>query len=92
MEEYTIIESDKKQAHVSLWLYAFDLFFILVWAVVAYGLRNMVAIKLRIPYGIFTMACAIMLTFQSKYNHKRHMFQTILIYLQKDIFVYHPIK
>ena len=35
MEEYTIIESDKKQAHVSLWLYAFDLFFILVWAVVA---------------------------------------------------------
>lgn len=59
MEEYTIIESDKKQAHVSLWLYAFDLFFILVWAVVAYGLRNMVAIKLRIPYGIFTMSVMI---------------------------------
>ena len=26
MEEYTIIESDKKQAHVSLWLYIRPLF------------------------------------------------------------------
>lgn len=91
MAQYTAPEEIKSEAHVVLWIYARDFFFLLIFGYVAYALVGMVAKPFQIFYIIFTIVYAILFTIPSPFNKKRRIYQSLLIYLKKDISIYHPI-
>lgn len=91
MAQYTAPEEIKSESHVGLWLYARDFFFFLIFSYVAYALKGMVAKPFQIPYMIFSIVYAIFFTIPSPFNKKRRIYQSLAIYLKKDISIYHPI-
>ena len=91
MAQYTAPKEINSESHIFLWLFAFDFFFILVYIMVSLMLKNLVATKFQVPFMIFSIICAITLTLPSPYNKKRRIYQTILIYCNRDGSVYHQI-
>ena len=92
MSKYYSAKEIKSQSKISWHIYAFDFFFLLIYGVVAYMMRGRVSSHLKILYGIFSVIVAIGLTLPSPYNHGRRMFQSIFLYLRKDMNTYHPIR
>ena len=91
MAKYTAPEEISSESKVTLWMYAFDFFFILIYLIVSYLIRDMVVSKFKIFYAIFSLVCAIAFTLPSPFNKKRRFFQSLLIFIHKDRSVYHPL-
>lgn len=91
-EEYTITREIRSETKVGLGIYAFDFFFLIIYAMVTFILRYMVHEALYVPFLIFSLLMAIFLTLPSAYNRKRRHYQSIIILLKKDYCVFRPVK
>lgn len=68
----------------------FDLFFMMIYFFVSYGLMSYVHPKLRIVFMVFSLFCALFLTSKSNLNKQRRNYESIYYLLLKDISVYRP--
>lgn len=91
MGQYNLLDDVKSEAHVSAWLYAFDFIFLIGYIYFSFLIKTLVARPFQIPFMIYSVICAILLTIPSPFNRKRRMYQSILIYLKRDQTIYHPV-
>lgn len=92
MSRYLFAKELKSESKVAWFIYAVDFLFIIIFMVCANIFSFKVSSVLEIPYYIFSFIVAILLTMKSPYNHNRRMYQSLMIFLRKDIAIYHPIK
>ena len=83
----TEIESKNK---VSKHLNFGNLFFVVGYLMVAYMLKDMVHELLEIPYFIFSLLCAVLLSVPSGTNKGRTNLESLLLMLRNDRTVYRP--
>lgn len=88
---YTVTQEIKSETKVGKVIYVFDFFFIVIWIMVSYMLAYMVADELHVPFYIFSVIMAIILTMPSFANKKRRNYQSILLLVKKDRSVYKPV-
>lgn len=91
-EQYTIAQEIKSESKVGFVFYAFDFFFLIIYAIITYILANIVHEALVIPFWIFSLLMGLFLTMPSNLNRKRRNYQSIIIYLRKCTEVYRPVK
>lgn len=91
MGKYITTKEIKASAKIKWFIYASDFLFILVYMVFTYMLQSRVSKTLQIPFWIFSIISAILLTLPSPYNAKRRIYQSIILYLKKDYQVYSPV-
>ena len=91
-QEYTITQEIKSETKIQWGIYAFDFFFLIIYAIVTYMLSKVVHEALVVPFFLFSAAMGIFLTMPSMFNKKRRNYQSIIIYLKKDVAVYRPVK
>lgn len=72
--------------------YLKDIFFITLYWITFFFLRNLVASSIRIPYFIFNFIVAIILVIPSVWNPGKRMWQVILFAIRKDKKIYKPIS
>lgn len=89
---YIVSKEIKSETRVSKNIYAFDFLFIVMYMLVAFMLSEMVVDQLEIGFYIFSFIMAIFLTMPSAFNKKRRNYQTIILLLKRDTYVYRPIK
>lgn len=68
----------------------FDLFFMLGYVGISYGLMGMVHETLHIPFMIFSFLMAGFLTMKSTFNKKRRNYESLYFLISKDLTVYRP--
>lgn len=90
--KYTTTTEIKSESKISKWIYAFDFFFLIIYAVFTYMLQTMVSSKLRPVFWIFSIIVAISLTIPSPYNYRRRMYKSVILYLKRDQECYRPIR
>lgn len=88
---YIVTQEIKSETKVGKVIYVFDFFFLVVWIMVSYMLAYMVADELHVPFYIFSVIMAIILTMPSFSNKKRRNYQSILLLIKKDRAVYKPV-
>ncbi len=91
-ESYTMPQEIKSETKVMLWMYALDFFFLIAYMILTSLLANVVHQALQIPFWIFSIIMAVLLTLPSPINKKRRIYQTVIIYLKRDRCVYRPTK
>ena len=68
----------------------FDLFFVMLYVFLCYGLRIYVHPMLRVAFLVFSAAVAVFLISPSLGNKKRKNYESIYFLLARDVTVYHP--
>ena len=68
-----------------------DFFFIIIYMMAAYVLREMVSPSLRVLYMIFSALTGLYLTSKSRSNPGRRQYEALLLFITKDRAVYRPV-
>lgn len=87
-----IVQELNAPIKINRWLYLFDLFFLIGFVAVSFFFSRFVHSTLTIPYLLFSLIVAILLTLHSPYNPQKRIFQTVLFAIRKDRAGYHPIS
>lgn len=90
--EYIITREIKSQTKVIGKIYAYDFMFLVMYAIIVFFFKSLVAENLLIPYYIFSAVMALSLTAPSSFNKQRRNYQTLLIYIRHSDAVYRPVK
>ena len=88
---YIVTQEIKSETKVGKVIYVFDFLFIVVYIMVSYLLSYVVADELHVPFYIFSVIMAIILTMPSFANKKRRNYQSILLLVKKDRTIYKPV-
>lgn len=88
--KYIMPDEIKSETQVAKGMYVTDLFFVGGYMAVSYIASSIVSSKLHIPYYIFSIACALFLTWKSSSNRHRRNWESIVIYFRNDREVYYP--
>lgn len=91
--EYHVAQDLKSEMKLSsiFSIYARDIFFIVFMLAIAYVLNFLVAEKMKIVYWVVTVILSVVLVIPSTLNYKRRMYESLIIFLQKDMSVYYPL-
>lgn len=92
MARYKVTQELRSESKVAYNIYVKDFFFLIIYAGISLILGNAVHESLIVPFYIFSIAIALFLTLPSTFNKKRRNWQSILILLNKDEAIYHPVK
>lgn len=88
---YVIPHEIKSETRVAKNIYLFDFFFLIVYGGITALFANAVTASFLVMYWIFSILMGLLLISGSKANKKRRFYQSIIIYLKKDRYVYRPI-
>ena len=69
---------------------AYDLFFIVIYAAISFGLRSEVHDSLRGAFMIFSIVIAIFLSSKSSLNKKRKNYESLYLLITRDTANYRP--
>ncbi len=69
-----------------------DFFFFIFYMSTMYSLKTYVHPNLKYWYYAFSVICAITLTAPSPINHGCRMYKSLMLYIQRDESIYHPIR
>lgn len=69
---------------------AYDLFFIVIYAAISFGLRSEVHDSLRGAFMIFSIVIAIFLSSKSSLNKKRKNYESLYLLITRDTATYRP--
>lgn len=91
--EYHVTQDLKSEMKLSsiFSIYARDIFFMVFILAIAYILNFLVAEQMKIVYWVTTIILSVVLVIPSTLNYKRRMYESLLIFLQKDMSVYYPL-
>ena len=91
--EYHVTQDLKSEMKLSsiFSIYARDIFFMVFMLAIAYVLNFLVAEKMKIVYWVVTVILSVVLVIPSTLNYKRRMYESLIIFLQKDMIVYYPL-
>ncbi len=91
--EYHVAQDLKSEMKLSsiFSIYARDIFFMVFMLAIAYVLNFLVAEKMKIVYWVVTVILSVVLVIPSTLNYKRRMYESLIIFLQKDMSVYYPL-
>lgn len=91
--EYHVTQDLKSEMKLSsiFSIYARDIFFMVFMLAIAYVLNFLVAEKMKIVYWVVTVILSVVLVIPSTLNYKRRMYESLIIFLQKDMSVYYPL-
>lgn len=92
MARYKFAREIRGETKVTGFINVTDFFFLIFYMLIIYSLRTYVHSEFRILYYIFSVICAITLTMPSPINHGRRMYQTLLLYIQRDESRYRPVR
>lgn len=68
-----------------------DFFIIIIYLAITAILKTYVNESLIIPYWIFSIVMAIIMTCPSLTNKKRKVWQSIFLLMKKDVYTYKPV-
>ena len=83
-------ESLESKTRVYAGFEVFDLFFVMGYLMISYGLSDLVHDRLKIPFMIFSFLIAVFLTTKSTFNKKRRNYESIYFLIMKDVSTYRP--
>lgn len=91
--EYHVTQDLKSEMKLSsiFSIYARDIFFIVFVLAIASIVNYLVAEQMKIIYWIVTVVVSIVLIVPSTMNNKRRIYESLMIFLQKDSSVYYPL-
>ncbi len=91
--EYHVTQDLKSEMKLSsiFSIYARDIFFIVFILAVASVVNYLVAEQMKVIYWIVTVVVSIVLIVPSTMNNKRRIYESLMIFLQKDSSVYYPL-
>lgn len=91
--EYHVTQDLKSEMKLSsiFSIYARDIFFMIFTLAIAYVLNFLVAEQMKIVYWVVTVILSVVLVIPSTLNYKRRMYESLIIFLQKDMSVYYPL-
>jgi hypothetical protein len=89
--KHIVVKDIKSETKVFKFIYIQDFFFLLFYMSVIYLLGNLVNVLLLVPFYIFSGLVGIFLTVKSSWNVKRRNWESLFIYLRRDMEVYKPI-
>lgn len=91
--EYHVTQDLKSEMKLSsiFSIYARDIFFMVFTLAIAYVLNFLVAEQMKIVYWVVTVILSVVLVIPSTLNYKRRMYESLIIFLQKDMSVYYPL-
>ncbi len=90
--DFEMVQELKSSTKVIKWLYLFDLLFIGCYLAIMFMFVGYVHPVLTIPYHVFNVIAAMILTSPSPFNPKKRIFQSLLFIAKKDNKVYRPIS
>lgn len=88
--KYIVTEDIKSPSKVAKGMDVFDFFFILGYMAISVMLCNAVHSLFKVPFMIFSLVMAILLTAKSRHNKKRRNYESLILLLRKDRAVYSP--
>ena len=86
--KHIVVKDIKSETKVFKFIYIQDFFFLLFYMSVIYLLGNLVNVLLLVPFYIFSGLVGIFLTVKSSWNVKRRNWESLFIYLRRDMEVY----
>lgn len=92
--EYTsgaVVDELKSETKVYKGIMLQDFFFLIIYMMAAYILREFVSSSLRVIYMIFSAFTALYLTSKSGSNKNRRKYEAIMLFLKRDRTVYYPV-
>ena len=88
---YIVTQEIKSEAQYKKGFYSKDIMFVVVFMMVSYFLKPLVATKLQYPFLIGSLLIAVFLRTPAIYNKKRKTLDSLVIYMRRENTVYHPI-
>ena len=89
--KYVVAQEIKSETKVNKWIYLFDLFFVIIYSTVSLILGGAVHARLRIPFYLYSIICALFLTAKSRTNRHRRNYEAMILFLRRDREVYLPV-
>lgn len=92
--EYTsgaVVDELKSETKVYKGIMLQDFFFLIIYMMAAYVLREFVSSSLRVVYMIFSALIALYLTSKSSSNKNRRKYEAIILFMKRDRAVYYPV-
>lgn len=86
--KYLVAQEIKSETKVGKQIYLFDFYFLIIYMSVSLVLGNAVHSSLQVPFYIYSLLMALILTSKSYYNKKRRNYASIALMFQKDLQVY----
>ncbi len=87
----TVVEELKSETKVYKGIMLQDFFFMIIYMMIAYILREFVSSSLRIIYLLFSAGVALYLTSKSGSNKNRRKYEAVALFLKRDRAVYYPV-
>ena len=91
MSKYVVEQELKSGTMLNSWLFLFDFVFIIVYFGFFAMLRGLVHPVFEIPYHIFNVVVAFILTKQSPFNRGKRIYQTVWFALKREKIIYRPV-
>lgn len=91
-QEHIVTNELKSEPKVGGKVFISTFYFLMFYGIVFYNLKIFVHERLMIPYAIFSVVTGVFLTMPSVFNHRRKIYQSIIIYLRRDKTVYRPTR
>ena len=88
---YIVTQEIKSEAQYKKGFYSKDIMFVVVFMMVSYFLKPLVATKLQYPFLIGSLLIAVFLRNPAIYNKKRKTLDSLVIYMRRENTVYRPI-
>ena len=88
---YIVTQEIKSEAQYKKGFYSKDIMFVVVFMMVSYFLKPLVATKFQYPFLIGSLLIAVFLRTPAIYNKKRKTLDSLVIYMRRENTVYHPI-
>ncbi len=89
--EYTAVNEIKTETKVYKGIYLFDFFFIIIYMMITWMVKDFVSSNLQVLFIVFSAICALYLTSKSATNKNRRKYQAIVLFLKHDRAVYRPV-
>lgn len=90
--KYIVAKEIRSETKVSKNIYLFDLFFILIYFSVSFLFGSAVHPVLKVPYYIWSLFWAVILTSKSFTNRDRRVIESFILFLKRDKDTYNSIK
>lgn len=87
----TVVDELKSETKVYKGIMLQDFFFLIIYMMAAYVLRELVSSSLIVVYMIFSFLTALYLTSKSGSNKNRRKYEAIILFLKRDRAVYIPV-
>ncbi len=89
--KYTAVNEIKTETKVYKGIYLFDFFFLIIYMMITWMIKDFVSSNLQVLFFVFSLICALYLTSKSTTNKERRKYQAIVLFLKHDRAVYRPV-